>query len=68
MGVTASSSLALFAAFADLAALADFGFAAAFLFDESAVGVLGVESFNLVVVLGVFAGLISLDIRIQQRY
>ena len=40
----------------DIAALANLGFGAAFLVDESAAGVLGVEIFNLVAVLGVFAG------------
>ena len=39
----------------EIAALADLGFAAAFLVDESAAGVLSVESFNFVIVLWVFA-------------
>ena len=55
-GVTASSSLPLFTALAALAALADLALGAFFLVDDSAAGVLGVESLSFVAVLGVFAG------------
>lgn len=62
LGVAASSSLLLFAALAAL----DFG--ALFLVEDSVAGVLGVDSFNLVAVLGVFAGftesVLSLILRI----